>query len=766
MMRECLVSVIFSLVATVTFAAFGDEIRVDNPTYTPGVGTTQTRWSIRNWDLGDGYFVAMTLNAKYVVKLDLDNDSYSIVAPAFDAGQNNMFRCDNLLMSAHSVNFKTFKWDKNTETMTGPIQTFTQANMLSESGIATRSQDTYAGGWTSDCTKYFYPISSDGTDTGFGWFDVNPTTGTFTWGGKHMCSAAVCAGVTGVTEYQTALTGSFDVSGDGLHVFMGKQTYGVDATGGGAVLYYKYSGGSWGEAWLTPPSTVANHKVGMQLQAWGDRMFVAVGYTGFDAYSNIYVYGNDNGNFVYEDAIPYTFARMIFGMNNPNSEMRICTTAHYPVNVPNSGTLNVFDLVDGVWTNTFSQNGPYQGSKWGYEGGLCGSNYAMTFDSYYTMETYGSTGFISAYGTPTAPQPPPQCTVSADCAAGTYCRGFACFTAKDCTTHAECLGEFDSGRLPYCNKVQGKCADIKASTCASDALCITAAKKHESVGKSVGSIAQTLSVADGTKRTAAAQSMITKLKNTTSSVESDLVVFVESTEVILMDSALFTENDQATVLSSIADVRCGDAADECVVTLLEGVNRRRLGEARDLAGSYTVTITFDVTDEAFAQIDNSTSFDDPAFAAALAAAAGVNASDVEVLSTSGDLVITFTLTDESVDGEPTDPNVFTEISSIQSSLTSVTSEVVSELALDGGDIVTASVDLCNTRDCGGFGAELCDSNTGVCACPDGWWGVNCDIETDCENGGIPLGSYCTCQYPNYGLRCEETSYCGNQTCSA
>lgn len=761
-MKRGLLSVILSTLGAATLAAFGDEIIVENPSYTPGSAPPQSRWSIRNFDLGNNYFVAMTLQGKYVIKVDANNDVATVVTPQFDAGQNNMFRCGNLLMSAHSVNFKTFLWNEGTETMTGPIQTYTQANMLADSGIATRSQDTYAGGWTSDCTKYFYPISSASTDTGFGWFDVNPSTGTFTWGGIHLCSASICAGKAGVTSYGVGLTNAFGVSSDGLHVFFGVQEYGEDATAGGAVLHYKYSGGTWGEAWLTPPSTTVGHDFGFQVVVVNERLFVTAGTTLQDAFSNIYVYDQANSIYTLSDTIPYTMARMaIGGISNPGNEMRICTYSHYPANVANSGTINTFDLVDGIWTNTVTKHGQYAGSKWGYEGGTCGNDYIMTFDSYFTMETYGSTGRVYIFGTPTAPVPPPQCTVSADCATGTYCKAFSCYTEKTCTTHAECAGELDAGRLPYCEKSTSKCKDKKASTCATPSLCITEAIKLERDTNSIGSIQQTVSVADGATRTAAASSLITKLKNTTS-VTSDMVVFVSSTETMTLDSALFTENDEAAMLASIADVRCGASADQCTVSIVAG-NRRRLGHLRELVGSYTVEITFDVTDEAFAIIDGSTALDDPGFAEALALAAGVNASEVDISTTSGDLVITFTLTDQSVEGEPTDPNSLNEINSIQSSLTAVTEEVVTEFAISGTDIVTADVDLCNTRDCGGFGAELCDAGTGVCDCPEGWWGVNCDTQTNC-NGGIAVGSYCHCTFPKYGQRCTLVSGC-NETCA-
>ena len=146
-------------------------------------------------------------------------------------------------------------------------------------------------------------------------------------------------------------------------------------------------------------------------------------------------------------------------------------------------------------------------------------------------------------------------------------------------------------------------------------------------------------------------------------------------------------------------------------------------------------------------------------------AAGVDVEDVDIQATSGNIVIRYTLLDESTEEDPVDEGVFDDIRAIQTSLVGITQNVVSELGIGVDDIVTSLIDLCNTRTCNNFGADLCNPVTGVCSCPQGWWGVNCDVQTSCINGGIPVGSLCQCTYPYYGLRCELTSACGDAECT-
>lgn len=504
---------------------------------------------------------------------------------------------------------------------------------------------------------------------------------------------------------------------------------------------------------MTPPTTTAGHDFGFGVVAVGDTLWVSVDTTSLDPeFANIYVYGNDNGNFILNHQIHYgTVVEMGRIMNSPRNEMRICTYVHLQTvvnGVIKYGTITVHDLVNGVWTRTFQAHSSYVGNKYGSEGGSCSNEIITVPDTYFTEESYSSTGRLYAYETPLAPTPPPQCTVTADCPANddTYCRANACVPAANCTLHSDCTGEFNSGRLPFCDTKKGLCKDIRATTCTNAQRCTTEALKAAADGKSVGSVKSTMTAASGAVRSTAAASLITKLKaSAATTVPSEMVVFVSAVETMTLDSALFTNNDEATSLASIAAVRCGAAKDECTVKL-ENSSRELSGENKHLrqlqASTYTVSITFDVSETAFALISNSTTLDDPNFAAGLAAAAGVSAADVVIQTTGGVLVITFTLTEESSGNVPIDNSVFDDIAAIQASLGALAEEVRIELGLNATDIENAEVDLCAGRDCGGYGAKLFDENNGICFCPAGLWGVNCDIPCTCDNGGACVMSYC------------------------
>lgn len=351
---------------------------------------------------------------------------------------------------------------------------------------------------------------------------------------------------------------------------------------------------------------------------------------------------------------------------------------------------------------------------------------------------------------------------------GSFCRALYCYS-KSCVEHNDCVGEFDMGRLPYCNKKEGICDDITSSSCATPSICIMEAINIENQNKIVGSIQLSLNTDNATLREMAAHSLIVQLNDTTNAIQSTLSVSVQSSESVVMDSTLFTENDSEVILDYIKSLRCGVMSDYCIISLNEGVDSRRLkglsDESRNLAITYTVTVAFEVDDEVFLTIMNSPTFDDPEFAALLAFAAGVNETQVDIHATDGSIRVVFTLLDESTEEDPVDEGVFDDIRAIQSSLVGIKSNVVSELGLDEDDVSLSSVDLCSTRNCNGFGSELCNPDTGVCLCPPGWWGVNCDVQTSCINGGTPLGSLCLCTYPYYGLRCELTSVCsGNEEC--
>ena len=735
----------------------GDIMEIINPQFVAEVGAGGgSRFGLRMASVGDDYIVSHSLAKHWVIKVDSVTGVLTTVngGVEFASSIKPIYTCKNIVILATPSGWTSYLFNYQTEMMT-EVMLLDDDTVNAAIGYTISTNEQYNGDFNDDCSKFYFPLTSADATTGIAWFNVNPTTGVLsvTTAGKRMCDPGVCDGLDGAPSFTTAV-GAFAVSGDGNNVFWGRELYDKTQANSGGVLHYTNNGGTWSETWLQQATPVLGMKFGHQVSASGNRLFVASAKSG----GYLFIYIDSGSGYVLEDSIPNDPALNGKYMYNSGNPMRICLVSTSPTTGGNTGTVTVYDYIVDTWTSTFVGHSTGTSAQWGSEAVACSNKYIATSDSQFDItdtSTHNDVGKLSAFGTDDAPEPPPQCVVSADCEAGTYCRAFSCYTAIACTKHTDCYGELDAGRLPYCAK-NGFCKDQAASTCNSLISCNTVATRVYTEKNGVGSMSQTLTTANSGVRKSAATSMITKLRNTTT-VTKPMTVFVSSVETVVMDNALFIDNDANTILGHIESVVCDNL---CTVTLDTGSRRRLGGRGRDLVGNYIVTITYEVTDDAFEAIQNSTAIDDPAFAAALAAAAGVSESSVNVNSNStGSLIITFVLTEESSGETPLDPSVFEDISSIQSSLTAITSEVTTELGLDPGDIESTAVDLCGDRDCDGFGAELCDANTGACDCPTGYWGVNCETAVTCANGGTVLGSYCVCEYPFYGARCNSTSSC-------
>jgi len=121
------------------------------------------------------------------------------------------------------------------------------------------------------------------------------------------------------------------------------------------------------------------------------------------------------------------------------------------------------------------------------------------------------------------------------------------------------------------------------------------------------------------------------------------------------------------------------------------------------------------------------------------------------------ITIEVVLTEESDGTTPIGEDTLAAIQGIQDNLGGITDELVEELGIDASDIQSEELDLCAERDCSGRGE--CNVETGVCACTDpSFWGINCETSVSCEDG-TPVGSYCQCNFPSYGLRCELSRDC-------
>lgn len=722
-----------------TNGAVGDTVTIANPG-----GTYGSRFGIRMAPLGESdqdFFVIQSLGGKHLFEVDPGVSATHI--GQIDTAQWFSRGCGNVFLGPNSANtMKTFLLDPNLKTTT-LVTTITPSSLLASDGVVLGNKDLYNSEFIDDCSKIFVPISSAGTTSGFKIFDVDPATAVMTFNSEHVCSPSICDD--GTVANFDAMDGKFGVSGDGTSVFLAREIRNSPVSGAnsGGIVHFKYDGSSWSESWLVPEVEVASSFFGKEVQARGKTLFAA----STNNLGKIHIYTADlNGDYTFDTIIENpgysTFGKFLRAYN----AMRVCSFATQPTT--NGGTLSVWDNIDGVWNNTGNFYAGYSSAQFSSEDGYCGNRFVAGSNSYFD----GSNGHVITFETNEAPLPPPACITTPDCTGGKYCKDFQCKTPKVCTLHTDCFGELDAGRLPYCGK-NGACKDPIASSCSTPILCDMHAKKYKTQQTSIGSLSQSFSsISNSVVRGSAALSSITKLKNQTT-VQKNMDVFVQAEETIELWPALFDNNDEATILANIKQVRCGDAVDYCDVSVQSP--SRRLGGLRNLqSNNYIVTIVYDVSDDVFDQINNSTSFDDPDFKNDLILASGVNASDVEISSTGGQLTVSFTLTEESIGNEPVGDDVFDDIATLQNSISAVTNEVITEFSLESSDIETQEVDLCNSRDCNGHGAELCDEDTGVCDCPDGYWGVNCDVETSCENDGVPDGSYCVCEFPHYGLRCQ------------
>ena len=254
--------------------------------------------------------------------------------------------------------------------------------------------------------------------------------------------------------------------------------------------------------------------------------------------------------------------------------------------------------------------------------------------------------------------------------------------------------------------------------------------------------------------------------NDTTTASTSMKVYIGATETVALDGALRENRGDQNVTDAVALAYCGEEyVSVCSARILPlGGGRRAL---QGNFGEFTVELTYDVTQGVYAEfIANGTQFDDPGFEQAVAAAAGVNVTDVTVSAAGGDLTITFVLAAESSEFLPLGEEVMEEVDTLTANLVQVSNAVVAELGIDSDDISLANLNPCADRDCGGYGSSLCDADTGICACPAGTWGVNCDDACVCENGGLCPANQCFCPYPYWGGRCQLVSdTCSDGTCN-
>jgi hypothetical protein len=278
-------------------------------------------------------------------------------------------------------------------------------------------------------------------------------------------------------------------------------------------------------------------------------------------------------------------------------------------------------------------------------------------------------------------------------------------------------------------------------------------------------------VKSGTGRQNIAKNTITDVKSKYTKPEN-LEVRVKSTETSTTPLSVYNDIGNKTLYEeSYAKAR--GCWPDCTATAIE--DRRLLTEehwerhGRELqsGGNIVVEITFDLTETAYDNlIASGNNLDDPDFLTDLATELGVSPDNITVTVTGGEVVVEVSLLAQVTD-EPSGEDTLADLQEIQNSLNNATQVLVTELNEPGSSVTTVELDLCGSRDCSGFGdssapdtdANGCNPNTGVCVCTNDRWGINCESECQCNNGGYCANGLCHCDYPYYGLRCDNTKLC-------
>lgn len=313
-----------------------------------------------------------------------------------------------------------------------------------------------------------------------------------------------------------------------------------------------------------------------------------------------------------------------------------------------------------------------------------------------------------------APTDPIPCTTSGDCVAHSMiCAKTGFCKAVSCTAHTDCFADTQTGRLPYCNFKTSLCVDVATSTCTTQNNCLVAAQSYAVKNNAVTSTSLTNNINVTSTRNAATVQTLQALP------DSGQDVTVDGSESITLNIT----DTSPEALQAIKEARCGEYADLCE---LQVVNRRILQSG---GSTVDIILTYTVDDAVFQSwVSGNTTFDSSTFVTTLAQSLNISEQEINVITESGNVVVTIALVDTYGNGEAIDQSTITTMETIQSSLTNITQDLVTSLNLDQSDITATQANLCGNRDCSGRGT--CNTSTGVCTCSSpAYYGINCELTT-------------------------------------
>lgn len=371
------------------------------------------------------------------------------------------------------------------------------------------------------------------------------------------------------------------------------------------------------------------------------------------------------------------------------------------------------------------------------------------------------------------------CSVTSDCISGFYdictpqyrCEEFVC------SNHQQCYGTVREGRLPMCDLKKRRCVDYYASDCVSARQCLNEARVKWKDKNALAEARTEMMLSKSESRI----SYLTRLKDELAllNVTDNVYVTIRNNETFELSVGNVGTVDQPTIddmLYQIRLMRCGALFTSCSAEILSVEPFRRLL----LGDIYSIRLVFDVDDQSLQDlIDSGYDLNNTEFVTQLASTLNVSTTDLLISAQNGTIELTAAIVDNLGENETLSDDILNEINDIQAALDELTALLSQEL---GFGSTLQSTDYCGDRVCNDRGT--CDVNTGICSCDAGYYGIDCQFDTPyptvsptmapipagvgcyvdehCENNGkcIQQREYCDCDYPYYGLRCENVLDCG------
>jgi hypothetical protein len=351
-----------------------------------------------------------------------------------------------------------------------------------------------------------------------------------------------------------------------------------------------------------------------------------------------------------------------------------------------------------------------------------------------------------------------SCTDSVDCADDHYCNTTNICEQTVCSVSADCDGLFNAGRVRYCGD-NNFCDDLYSGECDTNEHCSSVINKHISLANSVSKVTRTVSNTDNVVRISTTKLLMERIE-----IEKSLtytsVTLAQTTETAVFQQSFIDDVGEATFIAALKDSMFN-------VQIVGAVTVQTAPSAG--VGEVVVTITYELDNTAFTLITNDSTMDGTDFIANLASQLGIGAGNITVGNPVGAVVVNLVLVDVSDPSTiPVENDIIAEIEQLETELDIIVANLVSEISgLELSDIESSDIEYCYDRTCSGNGDSSvdntdsvgCSDTTGICACNDGYWGVDCATTCNCENGRTCNGGLCECEYPEWGLRCENVKDC-------